>query len=184
MKTVLLLYGLQGSDTPHWQSWLCEELTKEGYNVLFPQFSNNTNPIKEVWIEEAFDVIRNNSIDMVVTHSLGNILWFHLCSDERLKSLHVKNLLLVAPPRDLSAMKVVETFFPYTLPKSLHADDVLMVGSDNDEYISQAELNQLARALDIKQKIFQNAGHINGSSGYGEWPWVKEWITNRGVCND
>ena len=178
MKTVLLLYGLQGSDAPHWQSYLQKELSSLGYNVLFPQFSNNLNPIKEVWIEEAVELIQNNDIDIVVTHSLGNILWFHLCGDERLKALHVEKLLLVAPPRDLSAMSVVETFFPYTLPKSLHASEVLMVGSDNDEYINVTELSALAKSLHVEKKIVNNAGHINAKSGYGDWPWAKEWITN------
>jgi len=25
-------------------------------------------------------------------------------------------------------------------------------------------------------KVLENAGHINTSSGYGEWLWVKEWV--------
>ena len=178
MREVLILYGLGGSDAPHWQNWLADELQKEGVVVHFPQLSDRDNPKKEVWIQEALEILQNFNIDSVITHSLGNILWFHLCNMPQLSHLHLQKLLLVAPPIDLSDMKEVATFFPYQLPNSLHAEEILLVGSDNDEYISQAELDQLARALNVKQKLFHNAGHLNSASGYGKWPFVKEWLMN------
>ena len=177
MKHVLLLYGLQGSDAPHWQSWLKNELeSTQKYHVYFPQLTNNTNPQKDIWIEEVMHIMLEHKIDTVITHSLGNILWFHLCNDSRFKTLHVNTLLLVAPPRDLRDMKAVESFFPYTIPSTLHANTILMVGSDNDPYMNTNELEALSNALHVKHTIISNAGHINASSGYGAWPWIKEWI--------
>ena len=176
MKEVLILHGLGGSDAPHWQSWLSDELRKEGIVVHFPQLPNPNAPQKASWIQESLHLLSSHNIDAVVTHSLGNILWFHLCNLPQLESLHLQKLLLVAPPRDLSDMKEVATFFPYQLPNSLHANDILLVGSDNDEYISQAEMDQLARALNVKQKVFHNAGHINAASGFGPWPFAKTWL--------
>ena len=108
MKKVLILHGWHGSDLPHWQAWLAQELVLENCMVAFPQLSDNNAPQKEVWIEEALDTVVSFKPDIVICHSLGNILWFHLC--ETLQT-HVRKLLLVAPPRDHADTPEISTFF-------------------------------------------------------------------------
>ncbi len=170
---VLILYGWHGSDAPHWQDWLYHQLLNDGYEVAFPQLSDNMRPKKAVWLREAKAAFDKIKPDVVITHSMGNTLWFHLCNEDLVTP--VKRLLLVAPPRDLSDYEEVSEFFPVEVT-ALGADEVLMVSSTDDPYMSKAEAAIFARANNIKQKVVQNAGHINSDSGFGSWPWVLEWV--------
>lgn len=173
MKKVMILHGWHGSDLPHWQGWLAQELAVENCIVAFPQLSNNLTPQKEIWLQEALDAYHALKPDIVVCHSLGNILWFHMCArlDEK-----VQKLLLVAVPRDLSEFSEVESFFPNPLPTDLCSDEVLMVASDNDPYMSLEESHVMCETLGVALHVLHDAGHISSSSGFGPWPWVKEWV--------
>lgn len=173
MLKVLILHGWHGSDAPHWQSWLAQELVLENCIVAFPQLSDKMAPQKEVWIGEAHRIIDDLRPDVVVCHSLANVLWFHLCS--RLNH-RVKKLLLCAPPRDLRDYPEVKSFFPVSLPGDLCADEVLMLASNNDPYLTLEEALELSETLGVDMEILHNGGHINVDSGYGEWPFAKEWV--------
>jgi len=172
MKKVMLIHGWNGSDLPHWQAWLAQELVVKNVAVAFVQLSNNDYPDKDVWMKEASDVLNDFKPDTVICHSLGNILWFHLCNAGISK---VKNLLLVAPTRDLSSYDELKTFFPVDVPSSLKAKNSLMVTSDNDPYLNSQEAKELQIELKIEHIELHNAGHINENSGYDEWDWVLEW---------
>ena len=174
MKKVLILYGWHGSDAPHWQAWLAKELECRGYTVSFPQLSENTKPQKAVWIEEARTAYQQLQPDIVITHSMGNTLWFHLCQENFVEM--VKHLVLVAPPRDLSDYDDVESFFPAPMPSHLCAEETLMVCSDDDPYMELEASKELSKLLECKLKVLKNAGHINSDSGYGAWPWMLEYI--------
>ncbi|MEW5831739.1 MAG: alpha/beta hydrolase [Campylobacterota bacterium] len=173
MKKVLILHGWHGSDLPHWQAWLARELAVENCIVAFPQMSDNLCPDKETWVREALEAFDDLRPDVVVLHSLGNVLWFHIAPF--LKG-RVKKLLLCAPPRDLGEYPEVATFFPAPLPAALHAEEALMVVSDNDPYMSLDESQSLAESLGVPLHVLHDAGHINTAAGFGPWPWVKEWV--------
>lgn len=173
MKKVLILHGWHGSDLPHWQAWLAQELVIKNCMVAFPQLSDNETPQKVIWIEEALDAIVAFKPDIVICHSLGNILWFHLCESLQTR---VKKLLLVAPPRDHIDTPEISTFFPSPVPGDLCSEETLMVVSDNDPYMGIEESISLAFKLGVELKIMENAGHISSSSNFGPWPWVKEWV--------
>ena len=174
MTRVLILYGWHGSPPPHWQDWLARELVSLGYVVAFPQLKDPMNPSKSVWMQEAYEALNDVKPDIVICHSLANVLWWHLCNAKQ--ALHVKRLLLVAPPRDLSEYKEIAEFFPVTLPHTLYAEEAMLVTSDDDPYLNKAEGLRFARALGVKHVAFQNMGHINATSGFGAWPWVLEWV--------
>ena len=174
MTKVLLLYGWHASPPPHWQDWLARELVSIGYTVSFPQLSNPLQPKKDIWIKEAKEVIYELKPDIVICHSLGNILWWHLCNEGL--GLYVKHLIMVAPPRDLSEYEAIMDFFPVELPGSLYSKESLMVTSDDDPYLNKSEGIRFARALNVKHEVFQNMGHINADSGFGPWPWILNLI--------
>ena len=129
-KRVLLLHGWQGSKEPHWQAWLHETLNTHDIVSSFPQLSDDMYPIKEVWLDEAYDAFVQTNPDTIITHSLGAMVWFHLCNEQRVQK--VKKLLLVAPPRDLSAIKVLKNFFPLDIPSNAFADEITIVSSSDD----------------------------------------------------
>ena len=121
-----------------------------------------------------YDNIADFEPDVLICHSLANIAWFHLCNEGEISP--VKRLLLVAPPHLTCSIETLKTFFPLEAPKNLFAEEVLLATSTNDPYMSVDEAEALQKMLDEEMKVIENGGHINTDSGYGEWPWVKEWV--------
>lgn len=173
-KRVLILHGLGGSDFPHWQSWLSAELAKDYGCVSFPKLSNFDFPSKDEWIEELLKELKDFKPNIVVCHSLANILWFHICNDY--KFAPIEKLYLVAPPSLTCDIKELKNFYPCDIPKNLYAKESLLITSTNDPYMTQDEALSIQKELNIPMKILSNAGHINASSGYGEWAWMLEEI--------
>jgi len=171
---VLLLHGWGGSDYPHWQSWLAGELAKDYGQVCFPLLDNPHFPTKNRWIKQVKEILVEFKPDIVICHSMANSLWFHLCEEGELQA--VKRLLLVAPPRNDLDLKQIKTFFPAPFPKKLYAKEVMMVTSTDDPYLTQGEAKEMSIKLSAPMKVIQNGGHLNADSGYGEWPWVLQWV--------
>jgi len=173
-EKILLLHGWGGSDYPHWQSWLAGELAKNYGCVCFPLLDNPHFPSKNRQMRQVKELLEEFAPHTVICHSLANVIWFHLCNEEEIP--RVKRLLLVSPPSPQCAIENIRKFFPYDIPKDLHADEALLVTSTDDPYLTTDEADMLQRALGIPMKRLQNAGHINEKSGYGSWPWVLEWV--------
>ena len=173
-EKVLLLHGWGGSDYPHWQSWIAGEIAKNYGQVAFPLLDQPHFPTKNRWMKQVKALLKAFQPDVVICHSLANSLWFHLCNEGEIEQ--VKRLLLVAAPRMDLDIDIIKTFFPVEVPSKLYADEVLMVSSDNDPYMSSDEAMALSARLGVEMKVLKNAGHINAESGYGEWPWLLEWI--------
>jgi len=174
MKKVLILHGWGGSDEPHWQWWVAQELKKLNYEISFPDLPNRDMPQLDVWMETLKKEFDRFQPDMVMCHSLGNMLWFHFVEKYKIKEL--EKLMLVAPVRQECKVKEISSFFPYPIPKELYAKEAIMVGSTNDEYLDLDEAITLQSELNIGFKVLQNAGHINAESGFGELSCAVEWI--------
>jgi len=112
--------------------------------------------------------------DIVVCHSLANILWFHFVNKYNINN--IEKLMLVSPVSQNCEIEELKTFFPYPIVTDLKAKEIIMVGSTNDPYMSVDEIMDLQSQLNIGLKILDNAGHINEDSGYGELSCSVEWI--------
>jgi predicted alpha/beta hydrolase family esterase len=176
MKKILLLHGWGGSDFPHWQAWLAGELAKNYGCVSFLKFSNPDKPDFVMWKQELTNHLKEFNPDIVICHSLANILWFHLCNDDEIKE--VENLYLVAPPKIDCKIEELKSFFPLKIPSDPHAKKALLITSTNDPYLSQDEAKVMQKELDIEMRVLQNAGHINADSGFGEWEWIFKEINS------
>lgn len=174
MRRVLVLHGWGGSDAPHWQSWLSSEIAKDYGSVSFLKFSDMDSPNKDLWLSELTKELDEFKPDIVVCHSLANILWFHLCNKQAQRE--IEKLFLVAPPRLSCKIEELKSFFPCEVPKNLYAKSALLITSTNDPYMSENEAKELKDALMVNMKVLQNAGHINTDGGYGEWPWLLQEI--------
>ncbi len=169
-QKILLLHGWGGSDFPHWQSWLAGELAKDYNTVSFLKLSNFEMPELHVWKEELQAHLSDFQPDIVVCHSLANILWFHLCHDASIEQ--VSTLYLVAPPSLECTIGELQSFFPLEAPKNLYAKEVLLITSTNDPYMNEDEANALQKQLGVAMNVLQNGGHINAQSGFGPWEWM------------
>jgi len=174
MKKILLVHGWGGSNFPHWQSWLAGELAKDYGQVSFIKLSNFDFPNLTLWKKELQEELTQFQPDIVISHSLANTLWFHLCNDLTLQI--VKKLYLVAPPSFTSNLTELNTFFPLELPTQTYAEKAILIGSSNDPYMKVSELKELQKSLGIKLEVIEDAGHLNADSNYGEWPWILEEV--------
>lgn len=174
MNKVLILHGWGGSDHPHWQSLLACELAKDYGCVNFFKFSNIDLPDKDTWLDELHTQMMEFKPDIVLCHSIANILWFHLCNETKFED--IKKLYLVAPPSLECDIKELSSFFPCTVPSNLHTKEAILITSTNDPYMTHNEANALQKTLNIPMKVLENAGHINSAGGYGEWPWILQNI--------
>ena len=173
-EKTLILHGWGGSDMPHWQAWLAGELAKDYGTVAFPLLDNPHFPTKNRWMKQFKQLLADFQPDTVVCHSLANTVWFHLCTEGEIK--RVKRLLLVAPPKLDLELETIKTFFPVDIPTDLFADEVMLVTSNTDPYMTQDEATTLQAKLNVEMLVLDEAGHINADSGYGEWPWVLKWL--------
>lgn len=176
MKT-LILHGWGGSDVPHWQSYLAAELAKDYGTVHFPLLKEKDAPKKDVWMRQVQEILEDFKPDIVVCHSLANILWFHLCNENRIEKA-VKKLFLVAPPSLTCKLTELSTFFPVDIPKQLFTQSVTLITSTNDQYMSTEEAASLGDMLACEHIVLQDGGHINTASGYGEWEAIVEMVKN------
>lgn len=171
-KRILLLHGWGGSDYPHWQSWLAGEWAKNYGTVSFPLLDHPHFPSKNRWMGQVKSILREFKPEIVLCHSLANTLWFHLCHEGDIDA--VQTLFLVAPPRLNCEIETLKSFFPLTPPTNLFAQQVQLVTSTTDPYLSPEEALALQAALGVPMKVLENAGHINADSQYGDWPWILE----------
>ncbi len=173
-QKVLILHGWGGSDYPHWQSWLAGEIAKSYGTVSFPLLHNPHFPSKNRQMKQVRQLLHEFQPDIVICHSLANIIWFHLCQEGGIP--RIQKLLLVAPPANTCDIEIIKKFFPYEIPVNLFSHKTLLVTSTNDPYLTVQEAKSLQKALGIEMKVLENAGHINADSGYGKWEWVLEWV--------
>ena len=178
-KRVLILHGLSGSDFPHWQANLAMDLIKENYIVSFPSFPNKNNPKLQEWKDFLKKELEHFKPNIVVCHSLANILWFHVCDELDIK---LDKLMLVAPVSRNRTIEEAKTFFPYPIAKDLKAKEIIMAASTNDPYMSIEEAIELQSKLNIGMKIMEDAGHINAASGFGNLDCALDWIKRVDEC--
>ena len=175
-KRVLILHGWGGSDFPHWQAHLASDLIQNNYIVSFPELPNKFSPTLKEWMEFLKVEMDHFKPDIVVCHSLGNILWFHYLNTYDIQNL--EKLMLVSPVSPACKIPEIKTFFPFKVPVDLKSTSHIIVSSDNDPYISVDELYILKDILGTSLKIIENAGHLNTDSGYGKLSCATDWIVS------
>lgn len=176
MKKILILHGWGGSDYPHWQAHLAMKLIESNFTVSFPKLPNQDMPELKQWLDYLDNEIKHFKPDIIVCHSLANILWFHYATKYKVKELD--KLMLVSPVSPKCEIKELESFFPYPLPKNLGAKTKIMAAGDDDPFIELDELYRLSSLLGIGLKVIENGGHLNTQSGYGELKCAYDWISH------
>lgn len=172
---VLLLHGFQHHrEQDHWLWWLAEELRRLHIPVQYPQLPNPDHPVLAEWIKVATDELAmlGDGDRVVVTHSLGGVLWSHLrqrgvTSNER--------VFMVAPPSRDRLDGAIAGFAGNLGPDYLDTTGVTLVGRERDRH-RNTPLNWLdgGRANDVH--VLPGEGHINADDGHGPFPRALEWV--------
>ncbi len=162
---VLTLAGLWNSGPQHWQTrW--EHKHPAWKRVPHRDWNN---PACHEWVMELDAAIAGSEgPPLLVAHSLACVLVAQWAKSD--SPLRIRGAFLVAPSDvDAPAYPIeVNGFGPMPLEKLPFPS--IVVASSNDEYVSIARARQFAQAWGSKFVEVGPAGHINGESGYGEWP--------------
>lgn len=179
---VLILHGLQHHrNSDHWLWWLAEELRTRRIPVQYPQFPDADNPDLEAWVALATAELAmlGEGERIVVTHSMGGVLWSHL----RARGLAGEaRVLMVAPPSRDRLDNLAGAFSAGLGPDFLDTTGVTLVARERDRY-RNTPLTWLdnGRAKDVH--VLPGEGHLNADDGHGpflpalEWVLTGEWPT-------
>jgi serine hydrolase len=175
---VVIVYGYDGSGPGHWQRWLDAELRRRGVPVRFPELPDPAAPRKDAWVAKLAETTAAAGTAVTfVCHSLGCWAVDHLLSTHG--AANARAALLVAPPSPYLLFEPVESFLPPPRRREAWAplaERSLVVGSDNDDFASAEEFQEIAHSLGMGCRLVRGGGHLNVAAGYGPWPFVVEWL--------
>jgi len=162
-STILTIPGLGGSGPQHWQS-----IWEKRYNFTRVEQKDWDTPVCNDWIENINQAVNAHDAAeiILVAHSLACVTVAYWAQKFNVK---IKGALLVAPA-DSEAEKFpaeASGFSPVPLFKLPFPS--IVVASTDDFYVTAGRAKLFADSWGSEFVNVGNAGHINVSSGYGEW---------------
>lgn len=173
----VIVPGVGGSDTQHWQTWLQKQLP---YSSRVQQQDWHL-PILSKWVASLVSHIKQISEPIqIIAHSFGCLTTIAALNQYPELRKHIRSILLVAPANParfsqhgfaLAHENLSPLFMHYQLDLP-----ALMVVSENDPWLSYDDAIHYAAYWKTPYINQGMAGHINVASGFGPWPQVWEYI--------
>lgn len=179
MNTVLILHGITGNSQENWFPWLKKELEQKGYQVICPDLPKTDHPARQEWLHVAKDLLQDidHSSLTIVGHSLGvaTALDYIEQSDKSINTLISAAGFYQDYGMELNSYFMAEKDIdiPSIKPK---VKNIHILYGDNDPYVPQKTLQNLADAFGVQPQIFKNGGHLNARSGFTQFPQVLQLI--------
>ncbi|PVY41079.1 RBBP9/YdeN family alpha/beta hydrolase [Pontibacter virosus] len=157
--------GLHNSGEDHWQTIWEREHPNQFFRVVQEDWEN---PNCETWIsriEEALSGFDHAQL-VLIGHSVGCVTimkWFERYGHQ------IKGALFIAPS-DVDRPgypKYITGFSP--MPEARLPFPTIVVASTNDHVVDIQRARLFARNWGSALVELENAGHIEGKSGYGKW---------------
>jgi hypothetical protein len=177
--TVLILHGIGGHAGRHWMQWLHDQLEKRGFEVLMPELPDSDKPDNVKWRQTISKLINSHDADklIIVGHSMGvpaaleiiqdlaepiaglvSVAGFYRDYDSELNTKFMSKCLIdIKKARG----KISQSFVIY---------------ADNDPYVPQGVLQELADGLVVEAIKIHRGGHLNTDAGYTEFPLLVQLI--------
>jgi uncharacterized protein len=165
MTAILIVPGLGGSGSHHWQTYL--ERSFPGTSRVHQH--DWDRPDRGAWVERLSAAIEDAPGAVLVAHSLGCALVAHVASER--PDLAIAAALLVAPadvdsPDHTPAH--IRSFAP--MPRGRLPFRSIVVASTNDPFVTFPRARELADAWGADFVGAGSLGHINVDAGFGPWP--------------
>jgi predicted alpha/beta hydrolase family esterase len=164
MTIFVVLPGIGGSGPSHWQTlWQSADRSMRRFSP-----SSWDLPSLEDWLASLDTVVAAcGSPPVLVAHSLACLLVAHW---QARSGLQAKGAFLVAVPDTASASFPVEALSFADPPAAPFRFPALMLASTDDPYAAPAFTRRCAEHWGCDLELLGALGHINGSSGLGDWP--------------
>jgi len=175
---VLILHGILGSAGENWGQWLCDELITRSYNVTMPSLPNSDHPDRQEWYTVIANLMAELGSDtIIVAHSLGVTSSLDFLETA---AQPIKGLVSVSGFSDDYGYKLNSYFLK---EKNVDFEKVnknlgkaFAFFGDNDPYVTQEALHNLADALKVKPVIIPNGGHLNAAAGFNQFPQLLDAV--------
>lgn len=155
-------YGNSGSD--HWQTYFESQLA----NCQRIEQASWDHPKLDDWVNQLENSLKNEDLahTILITHSLGGMALLHW-----VKHFHktVKAALIVAPPDLENPFQDLGLGDLPPIPREQLPFPSIVVCSTNDHWMRLERSQYFAEQWGSELLVLENAGHINGDSGYGKW---------------
>jgi uncharacterized protein len=162
---VITLPGLWNSGPQHWQT-LWEKKHPDFRRI---QHRDWNHPHLDEWLSELDAAIaKSHGTPILAAHSLSCALVAHWAQSG--SPLRIAGALMVAPSDAEAPSYPKEAVGFAPIPMQALPFPSIVVASTNDEYLGIERARAFAQAWGSRLVEIGDAGHINGASGYGEWP--------------
>ncbi len=172
MTPILLQPGINNSGPEHWQSiweWKHEHVTRIRQDDW-------DSPVCNSWVNRIEETVQKCSEPpVVVAHSLGCLA---LAKWAAQTNLPVQGLMFVALPDAGGPNFPKEAIGFDGLPLTLGGARSLVVYSDDDPFWHPVLTRNAAQAWRSDSIGVGSKGHINSSSGLGDWPLGWQLVQN------
>ena len=144
-----------------WVERVHAELSRAGYPTHFELMPDSVEARAQYWLPFLHEHVRAAEHDVLLGWSCGAVAAMRYAQTQR-----VRGLVLVAPYyTDLGLEQVrrsgfVSESWDWARIRA-HAAQIAIFHSDADPYISQAELKELAAALQVQPCVLPGAGHFS-----------------------
>ena len=176
---ILILHGIGGKAGIHWQQWLHDELVKAGHNVVMPTLPDAEHPDRKTWLAEVTRYMSEllPEYTTIVAHSLAvpSALDYIEQSSSPVKSLISVSGFSHPMGHELNEYFLQEKDIDFSRITDKIIKPFVLFG-DDDPYVDQEELINLAKSLHVEPIVFHDGGHLNTNSGFTEFPKVLEII--------
>lgn len=177
---ILILHGIDGHAGIHWQQWLYDQLAAAGHNVVMPDLPDAGHPDRHTWLGtvQLCMATLDPAETIIVGHSLGvtTALDYLEELDGTLLGLVSVSGFYYPLGSELNEYFMQEKVIDMERVQA-HTRNVYVVYGDDDPYVPQPALADVAEKLDVQPLVIPNGGHINTSAGYLELPQVLAFIT-------
>ena len=178
MTHTVIVPGVGGSDSDHWQSWLqrelmsCSRVQQKDWNL----------PILKDWMKSFVTLVAKTEAPIqIVAHSFGCLTSVAALAQHPELTSKIKKLILVAPanPARFGANGFARNS-PNDYATYFHqlkiAVPTEMIISENDPWLNFDDALALAKAWRIKPRNLGQVGHINVASGFGSFPEIYDHL--------
>ncbi len=166
MTQYFIIPGLGNSGEGHWQTWM----QHTGPNFKRIEQQEWDKPDCGDWIRNINEALAGYDLAEVVLigHSLACATIAHWAAQS---AVPVKGALLVAPSDlDTPQYAAFQTTGFTPMPTARLPFKTIVVTSTNDHWVTTARAQEFAHNWGSELISIGDAGHINGDSGFGEWP--------------
>jgi predicted alpha/beta hydrolase family esterase len=188
IKNLLLIKGYGEKHQDRWQAHEADYATSKSIQVFYPQdipnFIDGT-PSIQAFREYILHIIETDGLEpdrtAVLAHSLGGNGWLHILNTREDFQAQFLTTLIGTPQNNHTGLNQINNFFPTPKLNPNAGNQILVVGSDNDQIINETPAT-LGAHLNSSFLTIPRAGHFMPHALHqnpNEMDLGKQWLEIR-----